>query len=94
MSTLAGDRLRYLIVDIINEESPSTVDGLVDIIQSRVEVSTETILEELTHLYEEKLVDLIQPPPNKPDNIITFALSSDSYWFWLNSMLSILFIVW
>jgi len=80
-----------LIIDVVKNESPSTVEQLIKLVQLRQPAATEEeILKCILRLESQgKLVFKEGHPPSLPLTLIRYLLSTQAYWYWATIILAI-----
>jgi len=78
-----------LIIDIVKNESPSTVEQLIKLIQLRHPLTEEEILKHILRLESQGKVVFKKGRPPFPHTLTSYLLSTQAYWYWATIILAI-----
>jgi len=78
-----------LIIDIVKNESPSTVKQLIKIIQLRHPVTEEEIVRHILRLETQGKLGFKEERPPLPPTLASYLLSTQAYWYWATIILAI-----
>ena len=79
-----------LIVDIVKNESPTTVEQLIKLIQQRRPLNEEEILKHILNLQSQgKLVFKEEHPPSIPQTLTIYLFSTQAHWYWIIILLAL-----
>lgn len=75
--------INQLIIDIVKNESPSTVEQLINIIQQRRPLTKEEIVKNILHLQSQGKIVLREHPTSLPPRLTSYLFSTQAYWYWI-----------
>jgi len=79
-----------LIVDIVKNKSPTTVEQLIKLIQQRHPLTEEEIVKHILRLESQgKLVFKEEHPPSLPLTLTSYLFSTQAHWYWIIILLAI-----
>jgi len=79
-----------LIIDIVKNKSPSTVEQLIKLIQQRHPLTKEEIVKHILRLESQgKLVFKEEHPPSLPPTLTSYLFSTQAHWYWIIILLAI-----
>ncbi len=81
------------ILEIAKVRSPPTVKALVEEAAKSLGLQSDVVLKRVVDLQDNGKLSLILLPENVPRNMSGYALSSQAYWFWVVTAISLLTIV-
>lgn len=71
-----------LILEVVHTERPSTVEDLAKIVQGRMDVPTDVLLEHISKLQEKGKLVLKKAEPPLPKGFMGYLSSRLALWFW------------
>lgn len=81
-------KMQHLILQVLNEERPENVEALVELVQQRVLLPKEKVIEHILDLQSEgkiKLTETVVPTPS----IRPYLRSGNAYWYWATIFLAV-----
>lgn len=84
-----GEELDKLLISLVKEQKPQTVEELVEMIPERCSCSKEEIIERISLMQDRGTLSLKRSKASVPTTFLGFVLSDSSVWFWIVIILAI-----
>jgi len=83
------EAMQQIILQTVKNEKPSNVERLTDLVQQKLHLSRQEVVDQILLLQNEGKITLKEPPPQTPTAFINYLQTSQAYWYWTTIILAI-----
>jgi len=79
-----------IIIEIIKEKKPQTVEQLLSLAKERLQIPEQKIIETILRLQSEGKMTLLKQQPPAPSKLTTYLKTEQTHWYWITIAIAIL----
>jgi hypothetical protein len=79
-----------IIIEIIKERKPQTVEQLVSLVKERLQIPEQEIIESILRLQSEEKIDLLKQSPQAPPKLPAYMKTEQTHWYWITIATAVL----
>jgi len=76
------------IIKIVEEQKPSTLEELVDLAKTRLDISDDEVLAAILRLQDEGKINLRAAEQRAPQKLVAYLMTADAHWYWITLFLA------
>lgn len=86
---LVKDDLDWVLISILKERAPNSVEQLVDFVKTETSIAEAEIINRLLRLQAAGRITLHSQPTPSPNRFAAYLKAKEAYWYWITLILAV-----